>query len=89
MTRRAGQSALTTRTAREIGLSLVPCDGVDAFLAKLEKQAPGPKMREVGKAALFGRMGQAQELTGKAIIAASEGAEHALPKPTTMMVAFG
>ena len=51
-------------------------DGVDAFFAKYEGKRPGQKKAEVGKAVPFGRMGQAQDLTGMAIFLASDEARY-------------
>ena len=51
-------------------------DGVDAFFAKHEGKVLGQKKQEVGDAVPFGRMGQAQDLTGMAIFLASDEAEY-------------
>lgn len=51
-------------------------DGVDAFFAKYEGKAPGQKKREVGAAVPFGRMGEAEDLTGMAIFLATEEARY-------------
>ncbi len=51
-------------------------DGVDAFFAKYEGKAPGQKKREVGAAVPFGRMGQAEDLTGMAIFLATDEARY-------------
>lgn len=51
-------------------------DGVDAFFAKYEAKAPGQKKREVGAAVPFGRMGEAEDLTGMAIFLATEEARY-------------
>ncbi len=51
-------------------------DGVDAFFASYEGKAPGQKKREVGAAVPFGRMGQAQDLTGMAIFLATPEADY-------------
>lgn len=51
-------------------------DGVDAFFAKHEGKAPGQKKREVGDAVPFGRMGQADDLTGMAVFLASSDADY-------------
>ena len=51
-------------------------DGVDAFFAKYEGKAPGRKKKEVGEGVPFGRMGTAQNLTGMAILLASDEADY-------------
>ena len=51
-------------------------DGVDAFFAKYENKEPGQKKREVGEAVPYGRMGQAQDLTGMAVFLASDEADY-------------
>ena len=51
-------------------------DGVDAFFAEHEGKARGQKKKEVGEAVPFGRMGQAQDLTGMAVFLASDEAEY-------------
>ncbi len=51
-------------------------DGVDAFFAKHENKLPGQKKREVGAAVPYGRMGQAEDLTGMAVFLASPEAEY-------------
>ena len=51
-------------------------DGVDAFFAKYEGKALGQKKREVGEAVPFGRMGQAEDLTGMAVFLASADADY-------------
>jgi D-sorbitol dehydrogenase (acceptor) len=51
-------------------------DGVDAFFAKYEGKAPGQKKREVGEAVPYGRMGQAEDLTGMAVFLASDEADY-------------
>ncbi|MEP0941251.1 MAG: L-iditol 2-dehydrogenase [Rhizobiaceae bacterium] len=51
-------------------------DGVDAFFAKYENKKPGQKKQEVGEAVPFGRMGNAQDLTGMAIFLASDEADY-------------
>ena len=53
-------------------------DGVDAFFAKYENKAPGQKKREVGESVPFGRMGQAEDLTGMAVFLASDEAKYIL-----------
>ncbi|MEM9047516.1 MAG: L-iditol 2-dehydrogenase [Pseudomonadota bacterium] len=51
-------------------------DGVDAFFARYEGKAPGQKKREVGAGVPFGRMGQAEDLTGMAVFLASPEADY-------------
>lgn len=51
-------------------------DGVDAFFAKYEGKAPGQKKQEVARGVPFGRMGDAQDLTGMAIFLASDEANY-------------
>ena len=51
-------------------------DGVDAFFAKYEGKAPGQKKKEVGESVPFGRMGRAEDLTGMAVVLASDEAEY-------------
>lgn len=51
-------------------------DGVDAFFAKYENKTPGQKKREVGEAVPYGRMGQADDLTGMAVFLASDDADY-------------
>ena len=51
-------------------------DGVDAFFAKYEGKTPGQKKREVGAAVPYGRMGQAEDLTGMAIFLATREADY-------------
>lgn len=51
-------------------------DGVDAFFAKYEGKPLGQKKREVGEAVPFGRMGQAEDLTGMAVFLASADADY-------------
>ncbi|SPF75772.1 Sorbitol dehydrogenase [Aliiroseovarius pelagivivens] len=51
-------------------------DGVDAFFAKYEGKALGQKKKEVGEAVPFGRMAQAEDLTGMAIFLASQDADY-------------
>lgn len=51
-------------------------EGVDAFFAKYEGKKKGQKMREVGAAVPFGRMGRAEDLTGMAVFLASDEADY-------------
>ena len=51
-------------------------DGVDAFFAKYEGKAPGQKKREVAACVPYGRMGQAEDLTGMAVFLASDEADY-------------
>lgn len=51
-------------------------DQVDALFARYEGKPPGQKKAEVGRAVPFGRMGQAEDLTGMAIFLASDEAEY-------------
>jgi len=51
-------------------------DGVDAFFAKYEGLEPGQKKRDVAKGVPYGRMGQAEDLTGMAVFLASDEAEY-------------
>ena len=51
-------------------------DGVDAFFAKYENKPTGQKKREVGAAVPFGRMAQAEDLTGMAVFLASKDADY-------------
>ena len=53
-------------------------DGVDALFAKYEGKPLGQKKREVGEAVPFGRMGQAEDLTGMAVFLASADADYIL-----------
>ncbi len=50
--------------------------GVDALFAKYENRQPGEKMRLVGEAVPFGRMGRAEDLTGMAVFLASAEADY-------------
>ena len=51
-------------------------DGVDALFAKYEYKPIGQKKREVGAAVPFGRMAQAEDLTGMAVFLASKDADY-------------
>ena len=51
-------------------------DGVDAFFAKYENKAPGQKKKEVGEGVPFGRMGNAEDLTGMAVFLASSESDY-------------
>ena len=51
-------------------------DGVDALFAKFEGKALGHKKKEVGDAVPFGRMAQAEDLTGMAVFLASQDADY-------------
>ena len=51
-------------------------DGVDAFFAKYENKAPGQKKKEVGDAVPYGRMGTAEDLTGMAVLLATDDANY-------------
>ncbi len=51
-------------------------DGVDVRFAELEGKKPGQKKKEVGEAVPFGRMGQAEDLTGMAVFLASDEANY-------------
>ncbi len=51
-------------------------DGVDSRFAELEGKKPGQKKKEVGEAVPFGRMGQAEDLTGMAVFLASDEANY-------------
>jgi D-sorbitol dehydrogenase (acceptor) len=51
-------------------------DGVDAFFAKYEGKAPGQKKQEVAAGVPYGRMGQAQDLTGMAVFLATPEADY-------------
>lgn len=50
--------------------------GVDALFARHEGLKPGEKMKQVGAAVPFGRMGRAEDLTGMAIFLASNEADY-------------
>ncbi len=51
-------------------------DGVDALFAALEGKAPGQKKKAVGEGVPFGRMGQAEDLTGMAVFLATAEADY-------------
>ncbi|MEL6520018.1 MAG: L-iditol 2-dehydrogenase [Pseudomonadota bacterium] len=51
-------------------------DEVDGFFAKYEGKVPGQKKQEVGAAVPYGRMGQAEDLTGMAVFLASDEANY-------------
>jgi len=51
-------------------------DGVDAFFAKYEGKPLGQKKKEVGAAVPFGRMANAEDLTGMAVFLASKEADY-------------
>ena len=51
-------------------------DGVDALFAKFEQRPLGEKKRLVGEAVPYGRMGQAEDLTGMAIFLASPDSDY-------------
>ncbi|WP_432448320.1 L-iditol 2-dehydrogenase [Aliiroseovarius marinus] len=51
-------------------------DGVDALFARYEGKALGQKKKEVGDAVPFGRMAQAEDLTGMAIFLASQDSDY-------------
>ncbi|MBO6673755.1 MAG: L-iditol 2-dehydrogenase [Rhizobiales bacterium] len=51
-------------------------DGVDALFAELEGKTPGQKKKEVGEGVPFGRMGQAEDLTGMAVFLATAEADY-------------
>ncbi len=51
-------------------------DGVDAFFAKYEGKKPGQKKKEVAEGVPYGRMGQAEDLTGMAVFLASKEADY-------------
>jgi len=51
-------------------------DGVDALFAKYEGKAQGQKKKEVGEAVPYGRMAQANDLTGMAVFLASKDADY-------------
>lgn len=51
-------------------------DHVDALFARHEGRPPGEKKRLVGEAVPYGRMGQAEDLTGMAVFLASREADY-------------
>lgn len=51
-------------------------DGVDALFARYEGKDPGQKKSEVGNAVPYGRMAQAEDLTGMAVFLASKDADY-------------
>ncbi len=51
-------------------------DGVDALFAKYENRPKGEKKKLVGAAVPFGRMGNAEDLTGMAVFLASAEADY-------------
>ena len=51
-------------------------DGVDALFAKYEGKPLGQKKAEVGAAVPYGRMGQAEDLTGMAVFLASQESDY-------------
>ncbi|MHA6641476.1 L-iditol 2-dehydrogenase [Mesorhizobium sp. A623] len=51
-------------------------DGVDALFAKYENRPRGEKKKLVGDSVPYGRMGQAEDLTGMAVFLASAEAEY-------------
>lgn len=51
-------------------------DGVDALFAKYENRPLGEKKKIVGTEVPFGRMGQAEDLTGMAVFLASKDADY-------------
>lgn len=51
-------------------------DGVDAFFAKYENKPRGQKKTEVAAGVPYGRMGQAEDLTGMAVFLASAEADY-------------
>ncbi|MHA6686913.1 L-iditol 2-dehydrogenase [Mesorhizobium sp. A556] len=51
-------------------------DGVDALFAKYENRPRGEKKKLVGESVPYGRMGQAEDLTGMAVFLASAEAEY-------------
>lgn len=51
-------------------------DGVDAFFARHEGKAIGQKKKEVAASVPYGRMGQAEDLTGMAVFLASNEADY-------------
>ena len=62
--------------AKKYGTWTEHWDGVDALFAKYEKRPLGEKMRLVGEAVPYGRMGRAEDLTGMAVFLAGPESEY-------------